>query len=463
MDSRQAMTAIRSRRRHLAMLGALIFSLILAIGPWTVLAIHDEGIVELDGNTDDAGPLAGADWDSLFDADGDYTGPGGLTPSFRADYQTPDFTYHAGSDKDQDDVGTWKCGDVNTPTPKDEILNAYAVLATSAGSAHSDAGDLLLFFGFERPVNTGTSFMGVWFMQDSVSCDSAPSGATIDFTGDHTPGDILTLVNFVNGGASFQIQVYSWVGSGGDTAGGVLDLITTTGECSGTTVDACGKVNQAPITTNWPPGDTSLAAHQFFEGGINVSALLDTQETPCFSTFMAETRTSAVFTAQLKDYAFGELANCGGIEINKTAKHADSGSDPNLVATFEIKQGDTVVATVVTDADGFACVDALSPGSYTVHESIPPAGYSAADDVNVDVASGKCDDGTATVVPIENTPLTDITVTVDSQVDGGTSSTIDCEPTPDDPDATTDADGDGSFAMTDLEPGTYTCTIVVDP
>jgi hypothetical protein len=61
--------------------------------------------------------------------------------------------------------------------------------------------------------------------------------------------------------------------------------------------------------------------------------------------------------------------------------------------------------------------------------------------------------------------LTDITASVNSQVDGGTASTIVCT---DGNGGTvvsgsTGANGDGSATATDLEPGTYTCTIVIDP
>jgi hypothetical protein len=50
-------------------------------------------------------------------------------------------------------------------------------------------------------------------------------------------------------------------------------------------------------------------------------------------------------------------------------------------------------------------------------------------------------------------------------VNGGTASTIDCAPPVGDPPNPTamDANGDGSLTLTDKEPGTYTCTIVVDP
>jgi hypothetical protein len=61
-------------------------------------------------------------------------------------------------------------------------------------------------------------------------------------------------------------------------------------------------------------------------------------------------------------------------------------------------------------------------------------------------------------VSFHNTPLTDMTVSVNSQVDGGTSSTISgCVS------GSTGSNGDGSATVTDPEPGTYTCTGVIDP
>ena len=68
-------------------------------------------------------------------------------------------------------------------------------------------------------------------------------------------------------------------------------------------------------------------------------------------------------------------------------------------------------------------------------------------------------------VNFTNVPLTDVGVSVDSQVAGGTASTIVCT---DANNATvasgsTGAGGDGSVSASDLEPGTYTCTEVIDP
>ena len=63
-----------------------------------------------------------------------------------------------------------------------------------------------------------------------------------------------------------------------------------------------------------------------------------------------------------------------------------------------------------------------------------------------------------------NTPLSNITVSFESQVPGGTASTINCTGLTATPaDDTPSAFDDISETFKDLAPGTYTCTVVVDP
>ena len=145
---------------------------------------------------------------------------------------------------------------------------------------------------------------------------------------------------------------------------------------------------------------------------------------------------------------------------------APGSGSPNLAATFTVKQGTTTVGTINTNATtGIGCLGGLFLGSYTVEETSGPAGYLMDADVetaNVTTA-GTCPSGSATV-SFENKPLTDITVSVNSQVTGGTISNISCtgiSPTP--ADNTPAAFDDTSETYKDLVEGTYTCTIVIDP
>jgi hypothetical protein len=126
--------------------------------------------------------------------------------------------------------------------------------------------------------------------------------------------------------------------------------------------------------------------------------------------------------------------------------------------------------TKQTDANGVACFDGLTFGAYTVHETVSAGYHVDANDQQVTVDNAAtCSDNpyVGETVSFHNTPLTNLTVSVDSQVDGGTSSTIVCVDSATPPatvaSGSTGANGDGSSTASNLEPGTYTCTVVIDP
>ncbi len=155
----------------------------------------------------------------------------------------------------------------------------------------------------------------------------------------------------------------------------------------------------------------------------------------------------------------------GAILITKTAKNHNlgSGQHPLAGATFTVNG-----VSKVTDANGQACFDGLTIGkSYTVTETSAPAGYSI-DTTSKSVTPSRpasCTSGTPDAVSFTDSPLTDISVNATSQVPGVTNSTITCVDSsnagignspqgPGDP-VTVSAKG--------LKPGTYTCTINIDP
>ena len=162
----------------------------------------------------------------------------------------------------------------------------------------------------------------------------------------------------------------------------------------------------------------------------------------------------------------------GAILVTKTAKHAASGTGDHPQAGVDFTV-DGVTKT--TNSLGQACFDGLNFGSHNVTETLP-AGYVAdgplTKAVNVDNNSPAGCAGTGTSAPemvsFSNTPLTDVTVSVDSQVAGGTASEIDCggTNTASIPAAAPD-NGDGSLTVEDLLPtapdATLTCVITIDP
>ena len=153
----------------------------------------------------------------------------------------------------------------------------------------------------------------------------------------------------------------------------------------------------------------------------------------------------------------------GAILVTKTRKHAADGTGDHPHSGVDFTVNGT---TKATDANGEACFDGLLFGNYTVHETTP-TGYQGEADKTVTVNnSASCSDDPygGETVAFENTPLSNITVSFASQVTGGTASTIACTGLTADPaDGTPNAFDDTSETFKNLVPGTYTCTVVVDP
>ena len=208
-------------------------------------------------------------------------------------------------------------------------------------------------------------------------------------------------------------------------------------------------VNENVIPTNW----------EFVSLDCNVAGHPSVGVTPSITD---ATVTFAIDDANdVLDCTYTNRRLLGAIEITKDRKHAadGTGDHPHAGVDFAVT-GTGVNQTVTTDANGVACVDGLPFGAYTVTETVP-AGY-VSDDAVKEVtvtANSTCGDGNEATVSFHNTPLTNISVSVDSQVDGGTASTINCGAGT----VSTGPNGDGSTSRNDLVPGTYTCTIVIDP
>lgn len=188
-------------------------------------------------------------------------------------------------------------------------------------------------------------------------------------------------------------------------------------------------------------------------------------------------------TADAVTLAAGDDVTCtfvnvierGAIEIVKTRKHQANGGagDPHAGVTFTITNETNGTNTdVVTGADGTVCLDDLPvsalDGDYTVTETVPSGYVADGDEAKlVTVTEGTCA-GTPNQVMFANTPLTNVTVSVDSIVPGGTASTISCTDADGNVyDASTTEGGDGSLTVSDLLPTdpevTLTCLVTVDP
>ena len=264
----------------------------VAIGAGAALALQGGGGFELDGNAADD-PGGGIDWADVYQSPGEF----GL---FIAD---GDDSFTGGGSKDTNDINQWR-HDTGSVPDKDDLLDAYATVA-------NENGNVMLYFGADRAANNGDAQIGVWLLADDVS--PQPDGS---FSGAHTSNDVLALGNFTNGGKASQVQVYRW--NGGDDPLQLLAEASANDALSACTSGdtACVYTNGGGESSPWPYtpkfGDAGVfPALSFFEGGVNLTALLGADAVGCHASLVFETRTSPDANAELKDMAAGSLDLCG--------------------------------------------------------------------------------------------------------------------------------------------------------
>jgi len=309
-----------------------------------VAAVHDEGLFELDGNAVNQA-AAGDDWDQV---------KAGTSSSFETKFitdavnSTPDeHLFTGGGSKDGQPISAWKWTSGPGVQDKNDIEHAYA--AAYNATTGDRAGHTIVYFGQDRYAQSGDAFVGFWFFKSGVS-----EKADGTFNGTHQVGDVLVHVNFTNGGVIQDFKISKWNGTG-------LTQVDTGVECTAalTNDDACGKVNgTGEIDSPWaytPKSGTAdkIPAGGFFEAGLDLTNL--ELDSGCFSTFLAETRSSQSLTSTLSDYAMGGFSFCVGADIATQVKqgstslgnngHITIGESVTDVATLTGSKG-TVTGTV---------------------------------------------------------------------------------------------------------------------
>jgi hypothetical protein len=314
--------------------------------------------------TDETKP--GPDWDQVyaaFQADPDTTcdGLGLVECTFVEDGIGPT-TFTIGSTKDHLPLSGWFHTDGASPD-KAEILNAYAAKAIT-GDDHQ-----IIYFGMDRYAVDGSTDIGFWFFQDEVvacpdpdagdACDGVPDG---QFAGEHVEDDVLILGTFTQGGAASNIRVFKWVDSGGNEQEHIQGPTGEFGDCITDPPladdDGCATVNNTTIEVPWNymfKGASEggwIPAGGFFEGGVDLTAAgLE----GCFSSFLAETRSSPEITAILKDFALGAFEACD-TELTTTPADGDGtaleDNNDNDIPDVQIGTGsDGVDVTDLADLD----------------------------------------------------------------------------------------------------------------
>lgn len=319
-----------NKRKLLAAGSSLVLVAGLMAGAMSsVLAVHDAGVFQLDGNAQtsvQSNPTAVEDWDLICKANpstctfrASYTPPSGTTTATASSHiadGTNASIFTGGGSKDPQDLTNWRHKDGSVPD-KDNLLHSFAARYSQTASATCPSTTStceLLYFGSDRFDNSGDAQQGFWFFQNKVVLGA--NGRFTNAAGQpatHTNGDLLIVSDFSNGGAVSTINVYKWNNgaltflAGGDNQKCAPDLPTD---------PFCGLVNAtngtiAPWTYTDKSGNGTYLQGELYEAGLNLSDPLINLGGECFSSFLSETRSSTSTTATLKDFVLGQFAVCG--------------------------------------------------------------------------------------------------------------------------------------------------------
>jgi uncharacterized repeat protein (TIGR01451 family) len=316
---------------------------------------------------------------------------------------TSDDIFQGGGSKDILGIQQGKWLFTNSkPQPKDDITHAYAAAYIDPGNGH-----LILYAGLDRFDNSGDATAGFWFFKNDIGEDpNVTTNGGHPFTGTHTDGDILLVSDFTVGGSTSTIKVFRWTGN--DATGGLVPL-NNGNPINGKTFAI---VNGGPISVPWSytnkSGATQPAAGEFLEEGVDLTALgLE----GCFSSFLAETRSSQSPTATLSDFVIGNFPLCSlaATPFTGLSKVGDSITYPLTVKNtgamplFIQSVSDTLLGTIVAnhtlkqpgDAGVNAFVTAISAGGFNFSQPLA-TGASLTINVTRTVQKGDSDPTTST-------------------------------------------------------------------
>jgi hypothetical protein len=353
---------LKKRTWRVAVAGAAAL-LVMTVGIPMALAVHDTGAFELDANAVN-GPAPGDDWDNVChqvtgtDCSTTSNTTGATAVDWVAEPNLNATIFTGGGSKDPQDINNWAWKDGAGGLPdKDNLLHSFAArYTTSAGE--------VLFFGSDRLDNSGDAQQGFWFFQNSIALGSNSVGGGTGFTGVHKEGDLLVVTDFSNGGTTSTITVYAWdptckkttgstVGTCGD-ANLRIKATSTSANCGSASANDsfCGIVNPTNGTiAPWPytdkSGNSTYLQGEFFEGGVNLTALGLGDR--CFASVGSETRSSTSTTAVLKDFILGGFGKCGS---SVTTQSSVTGSTSIGNGSVSVSDSATVTVTNITTWNG---------------------------------------------------------------------------------------------------------------
>jgi hypothetical protein len=394
----------RTKRAARVGLFTLVMSALAIFAVAGVMAVHETGLFELDGDSvshNAPAPFGPAeDWDDVSNGTDTAAVTTGIVPDeFGA--STSDDQFTLGS-KDVLDVSEWHWKSGVPPSDKTDLENAYAAL-------YDDNGTQYLYLGADRFAVNGNAKLGFWIFQDHIGLNADGT-----FSGEHKVGDLLIESAFIQGGTNLgNINVWAWEGADGAAGHLSANPITVGADCR-TTVDpndfVCSINNNTEITVDWAyqgkklgndtPAPSHIFAGGFNETGVNLTHFFP-NGIPCFSNILAETRAAgSSVSSSTEDFVLGTFETCGTVDGHKYLDVNGNGAldsgEPGLEGwTINLYESDgtTLIDSEVTDSDGNVSFGSeIEPGDYVVCEELQtdwtntdPGGGTLCKSITVDI------------------------------------------------------------------------------
>jgi hypothetical protein len=415
--------------------------------------------------------------------------------------------------KENDSKTTLVTGSI--PPQKSDLTRFYE--ASDVVPGYSDGSHVLLYLAWERSNVLGNANMDFEVNKVATPCLNSTSGFPVrGCTINRSVGDILVTYDF-GGSGTPTIGIRTWDGSSWQPDTGTIvsesavnSTTVTDSRLPGTNNLAAGTFGEAAIDLTASdvvdPGSCDFGQATTFlksrsassftseikdfvspistplvpcKGAIQVTKLAKNHN--CTGAGTTSTGTDASCTGDATQAQAGasfqfyrETNDCTGLQTSSTTC-ADGGPKDGQTVSADtlVSTQSTVLSGSGATAAATACVSDLTLGTYYIHEDTPVSGFAAAADQTASVsAEGDCTSGYVSKT-FTDQPLTNLTVTASSVVTGATNSSITCQdssnnnignsPQPasgkTDP-VTLTADSSHGGALT---PGTYTCTVVIDP
>jgi hypothetical protein len=340
------------------------------------------------------------------------------------------------------------------PPNKNDLATLYVTGAVGQNS------HVYLYLAWQRAVNIGSANLDIELNQNSFGL---PLTDAKNVVLNRAANDLLVLYDFQGSGTP-GLSLFTWITSGGPCA-----VSQDSAPCWKSLGSANATSSEAAVSGDGLTGEAVI--------DLTAQGLIPNNQCESFAQGWDKARSSTSLTAELKDFISPGPAHFNTCGALKVTKQSIKGNAPLAGATFSITGPNSFSTTVTTGSDGTACVGGLVQGSYTVTETAAPGGYSIDNPSPVSVTidhTADCAGSTGTpnapASAFKDTPLSQIEVKFTSLAGPGvTAASIACanggttvnavsengtaEPAFDDTDET----------FTNLVPGTYICTVVVDP